>query len=202
MNPNIALLLLFGGALLIYLEFNVPGTIVPGALGTLMVLLAIFSLDLLPIRYTAVLLLVAALVLMLLEAKFGGHGALAIAGIVCLTFGLLTLVAAPVPEMGVSPLVAIAISAAFGLITFLLVGLAVRARKRKARLGADALVGYRATAMEPLSPVGHILVEGEIWQAVASQPQPAGAPLMVVGRDQALLRVEPLNVNQPAHTAV
>ena len=113
-NPNIALLLLVGGALLIYLEFNTPGTIVPGALGTLMVLLAIFALDLLPIRYTAVLLLVAALVLMLLEAKFGGHGALAIAGIVCLTFGMLTLVAAPVPEMGISPMVAIAVSAAFG----------------------------------------------------------------------------------------
>jgi membrane-bound serine protease (ClpP class) len=201
-NPNIALLLLFGGALLIYLEFNVPGTIVPGALGTLMVLLAIFSLDLLPIRYTAVLLLVAALALMLLEAKFGGHGALAIAGIVCLTFGLLTLVAAPVPEMGVSPLVAIAISAAFGVITVLLVRVAVRARKRKARLGVDALLGAHATAMEPLSPVGHILVEGEIWQAVASQALPAGAPLMVVGHDHMLLRVEPLNVNQPPHTAV
>ena len=63
-NPNIALLMLVGGALLIYLEFNTPGTIVPGALGTLMVLLAIFGLDLLPIRYTAVLLLVAALVLL------------------------------------------------------------------------------------------------------------------------------------------
>jgi len=201
-NPNIALLLLFGGALLIYLEFNVPGTIVPGALGTLMVLLAIFALDLLPIRYTAVLLLIAALVLMLLEAKFGGHGALAIAGIVCLTFGMLTLVAAPVPEMGISPLVAIAISAAFGVITVLLVRIAVRARRRKARLGADALIGSRATAIEPLAPVGHILVEGEIWQAVASQPQPAGAPLMVVGKDHMLLRVEPLNVNQPAHTAV
>jgi membrane-bound serine protease (ClpP class) len=97
------LLLLVGGALLIYLEFNAPGTIVPGALGTLMVLLAIFGLNLLPIRYTAVMLLVAALVLMLLEAKFGGHGALAIAGIVCLTFGTLTLVAAPVPEMGINP---------------------------------------------------------------------------------------------------
>ena len=191
-DPNIALLLLFGGALLIYLEFNVPGTIVPGALGTLMVLLAIFSLGLLPIRYTAVLLLVAALVLMLLEAKFGGHGALAIAGIVCLTFGMLTLVAAPVPEMGVSPLVAIAVSAAFGGITILLVGLAARARRRKSRLGPDALIGARATAMEPLSPVGHILVEGEIWQAVANQVLPAGAPLMVVGRDHAVLRVEPL----------
>jgi membrane-bound serine protease (ClpP class) len=110
-NPNIALLFLIGGALLIYLEFNAPGTIVPGALGTLMVLLAIFGLNLLPIRYTAVLLLVAAMVFLLLEAKFGGHGALAIAGIVCLTFGTLTLVAAPVPEMAVSPWLALAVSA-------------------------------------------------------------------------------------------
>ncbi len=94
-NPNVALLLLVGGALLIYLEFNTPGTIVPGALGTLMVLLAIFALNLLPIRYTAVLLLLAAVVLLVLEAKFGGHGALAIAGIVCLTLGTLTLVAVP-----------------------------------------------------------------------------------------------------------
>ena len=154
-DPNIALLFLVGGALLIYLEFNTPGTIVPGALGSLMVLLAIFALNLLPIRYTAVLLLVAALILLLLEAKFGGHGALAIAGIICLTFGMLTLVAAPVPEMGISPMVAIAVSIAFGGITFFLVRLAVRARKRKALIGPDALVGARATAMEALAPAGH-----------------------------------------------
>jgi membrane-bound serine protease (ClpP class) len=190
-NPNIALLLLVGGALLIYLEFNAPGTIVPGALGTLMVLLAIFALDLLPIRYTAVLLLVAAMVLLILEAKVGGHGALAIAGIVCLTFGTLTLVAAPVPEMNVSPWVAIAVSAAFGAITVFLVRLAVRARRRKARMGADAMVGAAATAMEALAPQGHVLVEGEIWQAVASAPVAAGAALRVVGHEQMLLEVEP-----------
>jgi membrane-bound serine protease (ClpP class) len=197
-NPNIALLFLVGGALLIYLEFNSPGTIVPGALGTLMVLLAIFALNLLPIRYTAVMLLVAAMVLLLLEAKFGAHGALAIAGIVCLTFGMLTLVAAPVPEMGVSPLVAISVSAAFGAITVFLVRLVVRARQRKARIGADALVGCPATAMEALGPQGHVLVEGEIWQAVASAPVPAGTALRVVGHDQFLLRVEPAAANQPS----
>jgi membrane-bound serine protease (ClpP class) len=190
-NPNIALLFLVGGALLIYLEFNTPGTIVPGALGTLMVLLAIFALNLLPIRYTAVLLLVAALVLLLLEAKFGGHGALAIAGIVCLTFGTLTLVAAPVPEMAISPWVALAVSAAFGCITVFLVRLAVRARHMKSRLGISALVGSRALAMEPLTPQGHVLVEGEIWRAVASEPVPAGAPLRVVGCEKFLLHVEP-----------
>ncbi|HUA91250.1 MAG TPA: nodulation protein NfeD [Terracidiphilus sp.] len=201
-NPNIALLFLVGGALLIYLEFNTPGTIVPGALGTLMVLLAIFALNLLPIRYTAVLLLVAAMVLLILEAKFGGHGALAIAGIVCLTFGTLTLVAAPIPQLAVSPLVAIAISAAFGAITVFLVRLAVRARRRKARIGADAMVGARATAMEPLAPEGHVLVEGEIWRALASQPLPAGAELLVTGHDQMLLRVEPVAIavrNTEAH---
>jgi len=191
-DPNIALLFLVGGALLIYLEFNAPGTIVPGALGTLMVLLGVFGLNLLPIRYTAVLLLVAAMVLLLLEAKFGGHGALAVAGIVCLTFGMLTLVAAPVPELGISPIVAISVSAAFGAITVFLVRLAVRARKRKARIGADAMVGSAATAMEPLDPQGHVLVEGEIWQAVASVRVAKGAKLRVTGHDHLVLQVEPV----------
>jgi len=191
-NPNIALLFLVCGALLIYLEFNMPGTIVPGALGTLMVLLAVFALNLLPIRFTAVLLLVAALVLLLLEAKFGGHGVLAVAGIVCLTFGTLTLVAAPVPEMAISPWAALAVSAGFGGITVFLVRLAVRAKRRKVRVGLDALVGCTASAMEALAPKGHVLVEGEIWQAVSSQPVAAGAAVRVVGHDEFLLRVEPV----------
>lgn len=200
-NPNIALLFLVGGALLIYLEFNSPGTIVPGALGTLMVLLAVFALNLLPIHYTAVLLLVGAMVLLILEAKVGGHGALAIAGIICLTFGTLTLVAAPVPELGISPGIAISVSVAFGLITVWLVRLAVRARIRKARLGADAMVGSLATAMEALTPQGHVLVEGEIWRAVARSPIAAGTPLRVVGHEQMLLYVEPAGAIKTSGTA-
>jgi membrane-bound serine protease (ClpP class) len=191
-NPNIALLLLVGGALLIYLEFNTPGTIVPGALGTLMVLLAVFALNLLPIRYTAVLLLLAAIALLVLEAKFGGHGALAIAGIVCLTLGMLTLIAAPVPELAVNPWVAVAVSTAFGGITAFLVRLAVRARRMKSLLGADALVGHRASAMEALTPEGHVLVNGEIWRAVANEAVAAGTPLQVVGYEQYLLKVTPV----------
>jgi len=192
-DPNIALLLLVLGALLVYLEFNSPGTVVPGALGTLMMLLGIFGLNLLPIRYTALMLLVAALVLMLLEAKFGGHGVLAVAGIVCLAFGMLTLVAAPVPEMAINPALAVAVSAAFGAITFFLVRLAIRARRMKHRLGAEALLGSPASAMEPLNPEGHVLVEGEIWRAVASRPVDRGAPLRVVGHERYLLLVAPVD---------
>jgi len=201
-NPNIALLFLVGGALLIYLEFNSPGTIVPGTLGTVMVLLAVFALNLLPVRYTAVLLLIAAMVLLVLEAKVGGHGALAVAGIVCLAFGMLTLVAAPVPEMNVSPWVAVSISAAFGAITVFLVRLAVRARRRKAKIGADAMVGCAATAMEELAPEGHVLVEGEIWRAVAATaPVHRGTALRVVGHEEMLLLVEAAGGQQASQPA-
>ena len=200
-NPNIALLLLVGGALLIYLEFNTPGTIVPGALGTLMVLLGIFALDLLPIRFTAVMLLLAALGLILLEAKFGGHGVLGVAGIVCLTFGTLTLIAAPIPELRINPWVAVGVSLGFGAVTVFLVRIAMKARKLKARLGVDALVGSEASAMEPLAPEGHVLVEGEIWRAVCSEAVEKGAKLRVVGHEQYLLRVAPAESAATPRTA-
>jgi membrane-bound serine protease (ClpP class) len=202
-NPNVALLLLIGGALLVYLEFNTPGTIVPGALGTLMILLAVFALDLLPIRYTAVMLLIAAMVLLVLEAKFGGHGALAIAGIVCLTLGMLTLIAAPVPELAVNLWVAIGVSAGFGGITVFLVRLALKARRQKHLLGVDALIGHAASAMEALTPQGHVVVDGEIWQAVADEAIPAGTRLRVTGHDQHLLHVAPAGSGiAPSSTAV
>ena len=91
-DPNLAVLVLVVGALLIYLEFNAPGTIVPGTLGTILVLLSLFALNLLPIRYTSLMLLAAAFVLLFLEAHFATHGILASAGIVALILGSLTLV--------------------------------------------------------------------------------------------------------------
>jgi len=83
-----------------------------------------------------------------------------------------------------------------------LVGLAWRARRTKSRLGPSALVGRLASAMEPLNPEGHgpeghVLVEGEIWRAVASEPVPAGAALRVVGLENYLLHVEPAAQAQP-----
>jgi membrane-bound serine protease (ClpP class) len=195
-NPNLALLLLMGGALLIYLEFNVPGTIVPGALGTVMVLLAVFALDLLPIRHTAVMLVIAAAVLMVLEIKFASHGVLALAGIVCLAFGTLTLVAAPIPELAIRPALALGLSLGFGAITVMLLRLAMRARRSKSLMGPAALVGFPGKAMEPIHPagetVGRILVQGEIWQATSTLPLPAQTGVRVTGFAGDVLNVTPL----------
>jgi membrane-bound serine protease (ClpP class) len=178
-NPNLAVLFLIAGCLLIYLEFNVPGTIVPGAIGTLLVCISLFSLNLLPVRYTAVMLIVGALALLVLEAKFASHGVLATVGTFCLVFGLLTLVDGPIPELQVHPATAIAAGAAFGLITVFLVRLAIRARRNKSVVGVDALIGLTAIAQQPLSPAGQVLVHGELWQAESPTPIAPGEAVKV-----------------------
>jgi membrane-bound serine protease (ClpP class) len=179
MDPNLAVLILVLGGLLIYLEFNSPGTIIPGALGTLLLLTALFALNLLPVHYTAVMLLIASFALMLLEAKFPSHGILAAVGIVALVFGTLTLVDGPIPELRVALATAIACGVAFGFITVVLVRIAVRARRNKVMTGPDALVGTLGIAQESLAPRGQILVHGELWLAESPQPIQPGETVKV-----------------------
>lgn len=190
MNPNFAVLILVLGGLLIYLEFNSPGTIVPGALGTVLVLTALFALNMLPVRYTALMLLIAAFTLLLLEAKFPSHGVLAIAGIVALIFGTLTLVAGPIPEMRVRVATAVACGLAFGLVTVFLVSIAIRAHRNKAVTGPDALIGNIGIAQQPLVPRGQILVHGEIWLAESSLPAGTGDEVRVRSVDGLTLLVD------------
>ncbi len=192
MNPDLAVLMLVIGGLLIYLEFNAPGTIVPGALGTLLVLLSLFALNLLPVHYTAVVLLLAAAVLLVLEVKFTSHGILALAGIICLVIGMMTLVAGPVPEMRVHAGTAIAAGVAFGIITVFLLRLAVRAKHNKSMVGIDALLGQIAVVVKPLNPVGQVLVHGELWEAHSPTPAERDARVRITAVDGLTLMVEPL----------
>jgi membrane-bound serine protease (ClpP class) len=180
--------LLVIGGLLIYVEFNAPGTIVPGTLGTIMVLIALFALNLLPVRYTSVMLLAAAFVLLILEAHFATHGVLAGAGILALVFGALTLVDGPIPELRVHLATALSIGLAFGLITVFLLRLALRARRAKSLMGGDAMIGQIAVVTQPLAPNGQVMVNGEIWQAESATPAAPGERVRVRAlRDLTLL---------------
>jgi membrane-bound serine protease (ClpP class) len=187
-DPNLAVLVLVVGGLLIYVEFNTPGTIIPGTLGTIMLLLGLFALNLLPVRYTSVMLLAAAFALLILEAKFATHGVLAAAGIVSLVIGALTLVDAPIPELRVHLGTALSTGLAFGLITVFLLRLALRARRSKVRMGGDAMIGLIAVVTQPLSPSGQVMVNGELWQAESATPAALGDQVRVRGlRDLTLL---------------
>jgi membrane-bound serine protease (ClpP class) len=192
MDPNVAFLLLAVGLLSLYVEFNHPGAVVPGTVGVIFILLAAFALNLLPVRFAALVLIAVAFALFALEAKFVSHGVLTTGGIVLLTLGGLLLVDAPIPEMRVHLLTALAISIPFGLITAFLMTIAFRARRNKVVTGVQGLIGEIGVAHSPLVPEGKVFVHGEIWNAISSAPVPAGAKVVVRRVEGLQLDVAPL----------
>jgi membrane-bound serine protease (ClpP class) len=197
MDPNVAFVLLAIGLLALYAEFNHPGAVLPGVVGLIFIILAIFAFNLLPTRYAALALILVAFIMFALEAKFGTHGVLAMGGIVTMVIGALLLVDAPIPEMRVRLVTALAVSIPIGLITVFLVGIALRARRNKVVTGAQGLVGKTAVARTPLTPEGKVFVHGELWSAIASASVEPGDEVLIREVDGLVLRVDPVMKPQP-----
>jgi membrane-bound serine protease (ClpP class) len=207
MDPNISFLLLAVGAFAIYAEMNHPGAVVPGVVGVIFILLAVFALNLLPTRFAAITLILAAFVLFALEAKFATHGVLGIGGIVALTLGGLLLVDGPIPELRVHLLTALGVSVPLGVITVFLMNLAIRARRNKVATGSQGLIGETGIAQTELSPAGTVFVHGELWRARSRQTVGNGEQVRVTRVTGLQLEVEPFTEpaahsdSEPAPTA-
>lgn len=190
-DPNIGFILLVLGALGIYVEFTSPGLIFAGVLGGILFLLGLSSLSILPINWVGVALLLLAVTLFVLEAKFTSHGVLGIGGTISMILGALLLVNGP-PEVRIHLFTAILVSVPFALITMFLVTIVVRARRNKVLTGASGMVGEVGVSRTPLEPEGQILVHGEYWDAVASTDIPADARVRVKAVSGLKLLVEPV----------
>ena len=179
MNASLAFALLAIGALLIYLEFTHPGAVVPGVAGVILLVVALFALSLLPINWAGAGLLILALALFVLEAKFPSHGALAVGGVVCMALGGILLVDAPLPQMRVGWEMAVGVAIGFGAVALLLVQLVVQAQRRKVATGAQGLLGEAGVALTALALRGTVLIHGERWTAEAPRPIAAGTAVRV-----------------------
>ncbi|MGA2416556.1 MAG: nodulation protein NfeD [Candidatus Sulfotelmatobacter sp.] len=198
MDPNIAFIVLAIGALALYAEFNHPGAVVPGTVGIVFILVAVFALNLLPTRFAALVLILGAFALFAAEAKFASHGVLTVGGIALITLGGLLLVDSPLPEMRVHLLTALGVSIPLGGITAFLMTLAVRARRNKVVTGVEGMVGEAAVAQTALLPRGKVFVHGELWDAVSSSNLAAGESVVVRRVDGLVLYVDPWAVAHPA----
>ena len=197
MDPNVAFILLAIGALALYAEFNHPGAVIPGTVGVVFILIAAFALNLLPVRFAAIAMIIGAFALFAAEAKFASHGVLTTGGIVLLTLGGLFLVDAPIPEMRVHLATALAVSIPLGIITAFLMSIAVRARRNKVVTGEQGLIGEIGIAQTTLAPAGKVFVHGELWDAVSTVPVPAGERIVVRQVDGLTLRVDPVTATRP-----
>jgi membrane-bound serine protease (ClpP class) len=164
------------------------------------ILVAAFALNLLPTRFAALVLILGAFALFAAEAKFASHGVLTIGGIALLTLGGLLLVDAPIPEMRVHLVTALAISIPLGAITAFLMTIALRARRNKIVTGEQGLLGETGVAQTALSPQGKVFVHGELWDAIATSTLPVGQLVVVRKVDGLILQVEPLAATAPPST--
>ncbi len=193
-NPNLAYILLMIGLLGLYFEFSHPGAILPGVLGGISLLLAIFSFQILPINYVGLILILLAIGLFVLEVKVQSYGVLGVGGVVAMVIGSIMLIDSPVPELRPSLSFIIPLAVGLSLIFFFLLFLVIRAHARKASTGKEGLVGEVGMAQTDLGPEGKVFVHGEIWNAEAAESIPKGSKVKVVRvLDTLKIRVEKLS---------
>jgi len=179
MDPNVAFVLMSLGMLALWAEFNHPGAILPGVVGLIAILLAVFALNLLPTRFAAFALILVAFALFAAEAKFTSYGILGIGGVICMVFGALLLVDGPIPEMRVNLITALVVSVPIGVIAVFLMTLVLRAHRNRITTGTEAMVGEIGIARTALDPNGTVFVHGELWNAVADSPVAEGSRVRV-----------------------
>ena len=197
MNPSIIFIIFAIGVLSIFVEFNHPGAVIPGVIGFIAVLLSLYTLNFLPFRSIAVVLILASFVMFILEAKLQTHGIIGAGGIVLMVLGALLLVDGPIPQMRVQLWAALAVAIPIGIITVFLMTIALRARRNKIVTGEQGMIGEVAIVCAPLTPSGKVFVQGELWDAISPANVDAGARVVVRRVENLVLHVEPVREAVP-----
>ncbi len=193
-EPDVFFILLIVGVLGLYTEFTHPGVVAPGVIGGICAVLALYAMQLLPVNAAGLLLIVLALALFILEAKFASHGVLLLGGIVSMLLGAMFLVRSPLVPGGVSIGVALAATLPFAFLTVFLMRLVLKSRSWKTQTGREELLGEEGTVTTriPAGSEGMIRVHGELWRACSKQEVPEQAAVRVVAVNGLTLDVEPV----------
>jgi membrane-bound serine protease (ClpP class) len=191
-HPQIAYLLLTLGILGLTVEIWNPGSVAPGVIGGLCLLLAFFAFQVLPIHATGLLLILFGVGLLVLELKVPSFGVLGTGGTIAIFVGsLMATRSVPGVEVGLSVIVPAVLALAAGVL--LLGRLALAAHRQPPVTGVEALIGRHAQAIAAIAPDvgGHVAVHGELWQARSDEPIPAGASVRITAVNGLTLTVTP-----------
>jgi membrane-bound serine protease (ClpP class) len=189
-DPNVAYILMLVGIYGLIFEFISPGTIVPGVVGAICLLVAAYAINLLPINYAGVGLVLLGAVLLLAEAHIGAFGTIGVAGIAALVIGSIMMFPSRIPGFELSSWVIAETLAATGGLFVLVLGIMLRSRRRVAIAGMRALLGAEGQAVSWQGQQGRILIDGQAWRARADAPLQVGTRVKVTAQDGLVLLVE------------
>jgi membrane-bound serine protease (ClpP class) len=203
-DPTIAYLLLILGLAGLYFEFSTPGAILPGVLGAIALILALYAFQQLPINYAGVLLILLAIVMFIAEIKVVSHGVLTAGGIAAMILGSMMLIDTPAPYMRISVGAIVGTAATTAAFFLFVVGAGVKALRTRTKTGMEGLVGEIGVVRTRLAPRGQIFLSGELWNAESEGEVEPGASVRVTGMDGLTLRVVPVQrataASEPAAT--
>lgn len=166
-DPNIAYILMLLGIFGILFEFYNPGAILPGIVGVISLILAYYSMHTLPINYAGLALIIFAIILFLLEIKIVSHGILTIGAVISMLLGSMMLIRtdSSMDIVKISRSIIIFSTALTALFFLFVIGLGLRAQRRKVVTGIEGLIGVTGDTLDTLDPAGTVMVQGETWNA-------------------------------------
>jgi len=192
-DPNIAYILLMLGIYGLLFELYNPGSILPGIVGVICLILAFYSLQSLPINYAGLALIIFAIILFIAEIKVVSHGLLTAGGIISFLIGSLMLISptASFEFVRISLSVIITATVLTALFFIFALGKGIMAQRRQPTTGSEGLIGAVAVVVSTLNPIGQVMLHGEIWQAESEDKEiPAGAKVKVIGIEDLKLKVK------------
>jgi membrane-bound serine protease (ClpP class) len=190
-NPNVAYLLMLIGIYGLLLEGYNPGTVLPGVVGGISLLLALFAFQVLSVNYAGLALIALGVVLIVAETFVPSFGALGIGGIIAFVMGSIMLLDSGAPGFTIAWQLIGAMGLAGALVLLAIVSFAVKARRRPIVSGSEGLLREHAEAVESFARQGFVRVRGEIWTAVSPEPVTEGQRLRIRRVDGLTLHVEP-----------
>jgi membrane-bound serine protease (ClpP class) len=188
-DPNVAFILMLVGIYGLILELFNPGTVVPGLVGAISLVVALYALALIPINYAGAALVLLGILLMVAEAHIGAFGALGVGGIVAFVIGAVLMFPSQTPGFALSWGVIAGAAIASAALFILVFAVLVRARRRPVVTGNEALIGAEGETVFWDGDEGRVRIAGEIWRASSDTPLVVGSRVTVLGRDGLVLRV-------------
>jgi len=191
-EPSVALILMMLGVYGLFFEFSNPGFVLPGVVGAICLFIALFALNMLPVNYAGLLLILLGIGFLVAEAFFPSYGSLGVGGIVAFVIGAVMLIDTEVPGFGIPYWLIGAIALISAAFVFLVGGLAVRSHRRPIVTGPEELIGSLGVALEDVQNEGWARVHSEQWRVRSAVPLKRGQNVRITGRDGLVLTVAPL----------
>ena len=191
-NPNIAYMLMLAGIYGLMFEGYNPGAIVPGVVGAICLLLALFAFQVLPVNYAGLALILLGVMLIIAEAFVPSFGALGLGGVAAFVFGSIILLDTEIPGMAIARSVIAVIALTASSLMLIMVYALMRMRRRPAVTGAESMLGKIAEVLEDFEQSGAVFINGERWNAQTATAVKRGDKVRVASIDGLILEITPL----------